>query len=65
MDELDRCDGCSAAAYVRFRKGTRGKKILDFCGHHSNKHSAKLLGLNWKKIQDNREEQVKSTAGVS
>lgn len=36
---LDRCDSCSAQAYVRVV--VHGSELL-FCGHHAKKHEAKL-----------------------
>lgn len=36
---LDRCDSCGAQAYVRVV--LNGSELL-FCGHHANKHEAKL-----------------------
>ncbi len=35
----DRCDSCSAQAYVRFNKGDLE---LDFCGHHAARNDAAL-----------------------
>lgn len=63
MEELTRCDACSASAYVRYKKGT--KKILDFCGHHANRHAAKLAQNKWKVVLDTREEPSKSPAEVA
>lgn len=39
LSGLDRCDSCGAQAYVRAVLG--GSELL-FCGHHANKHEAKL-----------------------
>ncbi len=41
LTRADRCDRCGAAARVR-AKFTSGAELL-FCGHHANKHEAKLI----------------------
>lgn len=40
LDATDRCDRCSAQAYVRVVL-TAGGELL-FCGHHWNTHSESL-----------------------
>jgi hypothetical protein len=49
LDARDRCDACTAQAYVRvyLESGT-----LDFCGHHYNKFENKLTALE---VRDERE----------
>lgn len=42
---LDRCDQCSAAAYVRFVKGSQQ---LLFCGNHGRKVLSALVATSWK-----------------
>lgn len=39
---LDRCDSCSAQAYVRVL--LNGSELL-FCAHHARKHEAKLRDI--------------------
>lgn len=54
MDTLtsaDRCDGCGAQAYVRFIKNSA---VLDFCGHHTNKHADALMFACWHISMDTR-----------
>jgi hypothetical protein len=44
----DRCDRCSAAAYVEVHMlGTNGRSsgVLLFCGHHYREHETALLSL--------------------
>jgi hypothetical protein len=41
LTATDRCDRCSAQAYVRATLPT-GADLL-FCGHHANAHRASLL----------------------
>jgi hypothetical protein len=43
LTRLDRCDRCSAAAMVRVTLPTGGE--LQFCGHHTKKHAARLLEI--------------------
>lgn len=45
---LDRCDGCGAAAQVRYAH--MGESILSeiqFCGHHARKHADALKTGGW------------------
>lgn len=39
----DRCDRCSAQAYVRVMMSANGLEML-FCGHHFEKNAAALAG---------------------
>lgn len=45
----DRCDACSAAAKVEYRKAALS---LLMCGHHSRGHEAKLTDDGWKMIPE-------------
>lgn len=41
----DRCDACSAAAYVR---AVKEDMSLLFCGHHARKNLTSILEQGWK-----------------
>ncbi|HEV7205121.1 MAG TPA: hypothetical protein VGN18_10955 [Jatrophihabitans sp.] len=41
----DRCDRCSAQAYVRVMMSASGLEML-FCGHHFEQNSAALAGCS-------------------
>lgn len=58
----DRCDGCGSAAYVRWLK--KPDSILDMCGHHSNRHSEKLLSTGWNILVDDREKLFARSVGA-
>lgn len=49
----DRCDACSAQAYVVWTKDGI-KQPLMFCGHHSNEHETELFGKGWNAVHDER-----------
>ncbi len=43
LNAADRCDRCSARAYVRARLHAGGELL--FCAHHGREHLPKLKGL--------------------
>lgn len=49
LSATDRCDYCGAQAYVRVT-GVTG--ILDFCGHHYNRHQDKLESFSFETIDE-------------
>ena len=49
LDARDRCDACTAQAYVRVYLESG---VLDFCGHHYNKFGNRI---NAVEIKDERE----------
>ena len=49
LDARDRCDACTAQAYVRLYLEAG---VLDFCGHHYNKFGNRI---NAVEIKDERE----------
>lgn len=49
----DRCDSCSAQAFVRWAMVDQ-PLVLDFCAHHSNKHAAALEAAGWVIALDDR-----------
>lgn len=54
----DRCDSCSAEALV-WVNGVSGELL--FCGHHFNKHEAKLREYAYE-VVDEREKLVQNKA---
>lgn len=51
MTAQDRCDGCSAQAYVRV--SVHGTQLM-FCGHHYAKGEVTLATQGAKVLEDNR-----------
>lgn len=51
LTKFDRCDRCSAAAYVLV---TVSDLPLQFCGHHYGTHQAVLATLEATVVVDNR-----------
>ena len=49
LDARDRCDACTAQAYVRVYLESG---VLDFCSHHYNKFENKLTAIE---VRDERE----------
>ena len=49
LDARDRCDACTAQAYVRVYLESG---VLDFCGHHYNKFGNRITAVE---IRDERE----------
>ena len=49
LDARDRCDACTAQAYVRVYLESG---VLDFCGHHYNKFGNRI---NAVEVRDERE----------
>lgn len=47
----ERCDSCSAEAYVQT---ARGLALLAFCAHHFRTHEPTLLARGWRLISDHR-----------
>lgn len=46
---MDRCDGCSAQAFVRVRKVVDGQeRVLLFCGHHFKRYELQLTADGWE-----------------
>jgi hypothetical protein len=57
----DRCDYCSAQAYVRFNKDSLE---LDFCGHHTTKFGDTLDEDGWNIAIDTRDLLTRRAVGV-
>ncbi|MEO6822450.1 MAG: hypothetical protein ABI468_08450 [Candidatus Nanopelagicales bacterium] len=55
----DRCDRCSAQAYVRVTLAAGGDLL--FCGHHFREHEARLRPLALR-IQDETDRLAATTA---
>lgn len=65
MDALvgtDRCDKCSAQAYVRFLNAEGFQ--LDFCGHHTHKFADDLEAQGFNISLDTRELLVRRPVGA-
>ncbi len=58
LTAADRCDRCSARAYVRARLHAGGE--LFFCAHHGREHLPKLKGL--AEIEDETQQLHDETA---
>jgi len=58
LTATDRCDRCSAQAYVRATLHAGGE--LFFCAHHGREHTPALVGL--AEIHDESERLMESTS---
>jgi hypothetical protein len=56
----DRCDRCSAQAYVRVMLSASGLEIL-FCAHHFEKNAAALAGCSTVVTDDRQALRVSAT----
>jgi hypothetical protein len=57
----DRCDRCSAQAYVRVAHGTWPSELL-FCAHHGSKHVPALQDIEGIWVHDERDRLYAETA---
>lgn len=62
LTSTDRCDKCSAQAYVRFTNAEGFE--LDFCGHHTGKFGDMLDKQGFNIVLDTRELLTRSTVGA-
>lgn len=65
LTKMDRCDRCSAQAYVSASNTPNHVPALYFCAHHFEEHWAALMSQSWEVVDDQRYALELSEAGIS